>query len=114
MAKSKKEKGKSDDIFKNLKGFCQKGARTSSPGNIPTGHFQLDFIIQYGEDPTKVDLSKIEGYDPKSTLGIPLGKLIEIYGEEGSGKSSLAYRIAGYAQKLGYQAAWIDCEHSFQ
>jgi len=112
MAKSKKNDG--DDIFKNLKGFCQMGARASSPGNIPTGHFNLDFIIQYGMSPEQVDLNKIEGYDPKTTLGIPLGKLVEIFGEEGSGKSSLAYRIAGYAQKLGYHVAWVDVEHSFQ
>jgi recombination protein RecA len=110
MAKNKKD----DDIFKNLKGFCQLGARASSPGNIPTGHFHLDFIIQYGSDPTKVDLNKVDGYDPAKTVGIPLGKLVEIYGEEGSGKSSLAYRICGYAQKLGYKTAWIDVEHSFQ
>lgn len=110
MAKSKKN----DDPFKNLKGFCQMGARASSPGNIPTGHFHLDFIIQYGMDPGKIDLNKVEGYDPKSTLGIPLGKLVEIFGEEGSGKSSLAYRICGYAQKLGYKTGWIDVEHSFQ
>lgn len=111
MAKSKKD---NDDIFKNLQGFCQLGARAESPGNIPTGHFNLDFIIQYGADPTKVDLNKVEGYDPAKTVGIPLGKLVEIFGEEGSGKSSLAYRICGYAQQLGYRTGWIDVEHSFQ
>jgi recombination protein RecA len=108
------KKTSGEDIFKSLKGFCQKGARAVSPGNIPTGHFNLDFIIQYGQNPTKVDLNRIEGYDPKKTLGIPLGKLVEIFGEEGGGKSSLAYRIVGYAQKLGYETAWIDVEHSFQ
>jgi recombination protein RecA len=110
MAKNKKD----DDIFKNLKGFCQLGARAESPGNIPTGHFHLDFIIQYGVDPTKVDLNQVEGYDPARTVGIPLGKLVEIFGEEGGGKSSLAYRIAGYAQKLGHEVMWIDIERSFQ
>jgi recombination protein RecA len=114
MAKSKSNKANEDELFKNLGGFCQMGARASSPGNIPTGHFNLDFIIQYGQDPTKVDLNSLEGYDPKTALGIPLGKLVEIFGEEGSGKSSLAYRIAGYAQKMGYKTAWIDVEHSFQ
>ncbi len=113
MAKSKKDK-ENDDIFKNLEGFCQMGARASSPGNIPTGHFKLDFIIQYGQDPTKVDLNTISDYDPAKSVGIPLGKLVEIFGEEGSGKSSLAYRICGYAQKLGYKTGWIDVEHSFQ
>jgi recombination protein RecA len=110
MAKKKNN----DDFSKGMQGFCQKGARASSPGNIPTGHFNLDFIIQYGQNPTRVDLNNVEGYDPAKTVGIPLGKLVEIFGEEGSGKSSLAYRICGYAQKLGYKAAWIDVEHSFQ
>lgn len=123
MAKSKKnnddsgKKKKKTDIeiaFENLKGFCKIGAKVSSPGNVPTGHFKLDFAIQYGLDVTKADLSKIEGYDPSKTLGIPLGKLVEIYGEEGSGKSSLAYRIIGYAQRMGYLTAWIDAEHSYQ
>ena len=110
MAKKKDD----DAVFKHLKGFCQKGARVTSPGNIPTGHFKLDFAIQFGMDPTKVDLNKIANYDPSKTLGIPLGKIVEVFGEEGSGKSSLAYRIAGYAQKMGLEVAWIDTEHSFQ
>ena len=110
MAKKKDN----DDVFKGIQGFCKKGARVKSPGNIPTGHFNLDFIIQYGMHPGQVDLNKIEGYDPKTTLGIPLGKLVEIFGEEGGGKSSLAYRIAGYAQKLGHKVLWIDIERSFQ
>ncbi len=115
MVKSKiKVNNKNGDIFKKLGGFCRMGARASSPGNVPTGHFNLDFIIQYGQNPTRVDLNSIEGYDPKTTLGIPLGKLVEVFGEEGSGKSSLAYRIVGYAQKLGYTTAWIDVEHSLQ
>lgn len=109
MAKEKEGKE-----FGNWGGFCKQGARVLSKGNIPTGHFKLDFAIQYGMDSTRVDLNKIDGYDPSKTLGIPLGKLVEIFGEEGSGKSSLAYRIAGFAQKKGHLVAWIDCEHSFQ
>jgi recombination protein RecA len=115
MAKSKKFKKNNDDVvWANLKGFCRKGAVESSLENVPTGHFRLDFAIQYGQDASKTDLSKLEGYDPSITLGIPLGKLVEIFGEEGSGKSSLAYRISGYAQKMGLPVGWIDCEHSFQ
>ena len=108
MAKSKK-----DDLG-DLAGFFQVGADIESPGNIPTGHFKLDFAIQYGADASKVDLSKVEGYDPGKTLGIPLGPLVEFFGEEGGGKSSLAYRICGYAQKLGHKVAWIDVEHSYK
>lgn len=86
---------------------------SSSPGNIPTGHFILDFIIHYGEDPTKINLNDLEGYNPSVPLGLPLGKVVEFFGGEGGGKSSLAYRVAGNCQKLGYTAAWIDAEASF-
>jgi recombination protein RecA len=102
-----------ETILKNLKGFCKKGAGFSSPGNIPTGHFALDFAIQYGMDPLKIDLSSLSQYDPSKKMGLPLGKLVEIFGEEGGGKSSIAYRAAGYAQKMGHMVAWIDTEHSF-
>ncbi len=105
---------KKDDGLGDLSGFFRLGADIESPGNVPTGHFKLDFAIQYGMDASKTDLSKIEGYDPGKTLGIPLGPLVEFFGEEGGGKSSLAYRIVGYAQKLGYLAAWIDVEHSYK
>lgn len=88
-------------------------ARFRSPGNIPTGHFHLDFAIHHGCDPTKIDLNSLEGYDPRVPLGLPLGKMVEVFGEEGGGKSSLAYRVVGQAQKLGYKCAWIDVEHSF-
>jgi len=110
---AKKNNDSSKDLLKHLKGFCSQGADFKSPGNIPTGHFSLDFAIQYGMDPTRVDLNSLQGYDPNSNLGLPLGKLVEIYGEEGGGKSSLAYRVAGYAQKMGHLVAWIDTEHSF-
>lgn len=97
----------------NLRGFCVKGAKFQSPGNVPTGHFNLDFAIHYGMHPNKVDLGSLKGYDPTVPLGLPLGKLVELYGGEGGGKSSLAYRVVGYAQKLGYPVGWIDTEHSF-
>jgi recombination protein RecA len=115
MAKKRK---KSVDTFnetvvKNLKGFCTSGADFKSPGNIPMGHFLLDFAIQYGMDPNKVSLNSLEGYDPTEPLGLPLGKLVEVFGEEGGGKSSIAYRVAGFAQKMGHHVAWIDTENSF-
>jgi len=108
MAKSNK-----NIALDNLKGFVRQGASTNSPGNIPTGHFELDFVIHHGENPSNVDIDNLEGYDPGATLGLPLGKIVEIFGEEGSGKSSLAYRVCGYAQKMGHKCAWIDTENSF-
>ncbi|NJL70137.1 MAG: hypothetical protein HC888_00385 [Candidatus Competibacteraceae bacterium] len=109
-----KGKAKASNIaLDNLKGFFQFGAETNIPGYIPTGHPKLDFALHYGEDLTKVDLSTIKGYDPSTILGLPLGRIVEVFGKPGSGKSSLAYRTCGYAQKLGYRVAWIDAEQSF-
>jgi len=107
------KKEKKDIVLENLKGFVRLGALTNSPGSVPTGHFNLDFAIHYGMLPQDADLSSLDGYDPSIPLGVPLGKLIEIFGEEGGGKSSLAYRIVGYAQKMGHKVAWIDTENSF-
>ena len=44
--------------------------------------------------------------------GIPRGRIIEIYGPEGSGKTTLALHIAAEAQKAGGYAAYIDMEHA--
>jgi recombination protein RecA len=103
-----------ETILKNLKGFISDGTDEKEPTDfVPTTHFKLDFILQFGSDPTRVDLNKFEKYDPAIPLGLPMGKLVEVYGEEGGGKSSLAYRVCGSAQKLGYPCAWIDTENSF-
>lgn len=76
----------SDIVLENLKGFVKKGAASTSPGNIPTGHFELDFVMHHGELPGNVDLSQDQSYDPAKALGIPMGKLVMFYGEEGGGK----------------------------
>jgi recombination protein RecA len=113
MTKDKKKEPKKDIVLENLKGFVRLGASSEISGNVPTGHFDLDFVIHHGTLPSNVDLSTLKDYDPSKSLGLPLGKLVEIFGEEGGGKSSLAYRIVGYAQKMGFKCAWIDTEHSF-
>jgi recombination protein RecA len=59
---------------------------------IPTGALPLDIAIGIG--------------------GIPRGRIIEIYGPESSGKSTLALCMAAEAQKLGGIAAYIDAEHA--
>jgi hypothetical protein len=45
--------------------------------------------------------------------GIPRGRIIEIYGPESSGKTSLALCIMAEAQKKGHYVAMIDAEHAF-
>jgi len=44
--------------------------------------------------------------------GVPRGRIIEIYGPESSGKTTLALHIAAEAQKVGGVAAFIDAEHA--
>ncbi len=60
---------------------------------IPTGSLALDHALGIG--------------------GVPRGRVIEIYGPESSGKTTLATQIIGEAQKLGGQCAFIDAEHAF-
>ena len=59
---------------------------------IPTGSLTLDVALGIG--------------------GIPKGRIIEIYGPESSGKTTLALHIVAEAQKMGGEAAFIDAEHA--
>ncbi|MBI5884278.1 MAG: recombinase RecA [Elusimicrobia bacterium] len=59
---------------------------------IPTGILSLDLALGVG--------------------GVPRGRIVEIYGPEASGKTTLALQIAAQAQKLGGSAAYIDAEHA--
>lgn len=60
---------------------------------IPTGSIGLDVALGVG--------------------GYPRGRIIEIYGPESSGKTTLALHAMAEAQKLGGVAAFIDAEHAF-
>lgn len=59
---------------------------------IPTGAISLDLALGVG--------------------GVPRGRVIEIYGPESSGKTTLAQHIIAEAQKMGGMAAYIDVEHA--
>ena len=59
---------------------------------IPTGALALDIALGIG--------------------GVPRGRMIEIYGNEGSGKTTLSLSIVAQAQKTGGIAAFIDAEHA--
>ena len=59
---------------------------------IPTGSIGLDIALGVG--------------------GLPRGRVIEIYGHEGSGKTTLTLHVVAEAQKLGGVAAFIDVEHA--
>ena len=44
--------------------------------------------------------------------GLPRGRIIEIYGPESSGKTTLALHVVAEAQRMGGEAAFIDAEHA--
>jgi len=114
MAKDKTNEDKLLEVArKNLEGFLQSASAIEPPHYITTGHLALDLAIGMGvspEEEEKIDFSSI---DFKNAGGFPFGKLVEISGQEGSGKSSLAYRVVANAQRAGYKCGWIDSERSF-
>ena len=59
---------------------------------IPTGALSLDIALGIG--------------------GIPRGRIIEVFGPESSGKTTLALHMIAEAQKMGGEAAFIDAEHA--
>ena len=67
-------------------------ARKISVDSIPTGSISLDIALGVG--------------------GVPRGRIIEIYGPESSGKTTLALHIVANAQKLDGIAAFVDAEHA--
>ena len=60
--------------------------------SIPTGALSLDVALGIG--------------------GLPKGRIIEIYGPESSGKTTVALHVIAEAQKLGGEVAFIDAEHA--
>lgn len=73
-------------------------------------------IMKFGDSP-KVDINVIPtgsmGLDMALGVGgIPRGRIIEIFGPESSGKTTLSLHIVAEAQKLGGICAYIDAEHA--
>ena len=74
-------------------------------------------IMKLGDDSMKIETAAIPtgALSLDSALGIggmPRGRVVEIYGPEASGKSTLAQSVVANAQKLGGYAAYIDSEHA--
>jgi len=69
------------------------GAEAEKMESISTGSIGLDYALGVG--------------------GLPKGRIIEIYGPESSGKTTLALHVVAEAQKKGGIAAYIDAEHAF-
>ena len=112
MAKKEKEakpavERKSDEekkealnaVFKMIEKEYGKGSimklgdtHVASVDAIPTGSMTLDLALGVG--------------------GVPRGRIIEIYGPESSGKTTVALHVVAEAQKMGGEAAFIDAEHA--
>lgn len=76
-------------------GYNQRGLAEANPKAFPTGYDDLDDVLT------------------KGARGVYRGGIIEILGSEGSGKTSLALRIVGLAQKDGLRCCWFDAEAAF-
>ncbi len=89
-----------DTAISQIERNCGKGAIMRLGGDaqpvevsvIPTGCLSLDLALGVG--------------------GVPRGRIIEIYGPESSGKTTLALHVVAEAQKLGGLAAFVDAEHA--
>ena len=98
--KEKEEKkNELDDLMSTLRDKFGEGAvmklgdmKHMNVDVIPTGSFSLDLALGVG--------------------GLPRGRVVEIFGPESSGKTTLALNVVAQAQKKGGRAAFIDAEHA--
>ncbi|MBI1975072.1 MAG: DNA recombination/repair protein RecA, partial [Parcubacteria group bacterium] len=88
-----------ENVVKELKERYGEGAimtlgeaRRVNVDVIPTGSVGLDIALGVG--------------------GMPRGRVIELYGPESSGKTTLALHVVAQAQKMGGRAAFVDAEHA--
>lgn len=95
----KEEKSSIDSLIESLRGRFGEGSIMTlgethkvDIASIPTGSFSLDIALGIG--------------------GLPRGRIIEIYGPESSGKTTLALNVVAQAQKQGGKTAYIDAEHA--
>jgi len=102
MVKKKEEKGGKDVLDTLLASLREKFGdeavmklgeiRKVDVSVVPSGSFSLDAALGVG--------------------GLPRGRIIEIFGPEASGKTTLALNVVAQAQKQGGRAAFIDAEHA--
>ena len=74
-------------------------------------------VMRLGEEPTRLDQGVISTGSMSVDLalgigGVPRGRVIEVYGPESGGKTTLSLHIVAEAQKAGGVAAFVDAEHA--
>lgn len=96
---SEEKKQAIENAFRMIKKQCGEGSimrlgeqSIMNVEAIPTGSLTLDMALGIG--------------------GVPRGRIVEIYGPESSGKTTVALHIAAEVQKMGGEAAFIDAEHA--
>lgn len=108
MAKEKKEEAAvNTDKLKALQAAMEKIEKSYGKGAIMTlgnDHIENIEVIPTGS----IGLNAALGVG-----GYPRGRIVEIYGPESSGKTTLAIHAIAEAQKMGGIAAFIDAEHAF-
>jgi recombination protein RecA len=73
--------------------LARMGDAPALSAGIPTGFTALDEVLGAG--------------------GLPRGRMVEIFGPAGCGKTTLAVQVTGHLQKGGLTVAWIDADHTF-
>ncbi|MCR5090879.1 MAG: recombinase RecA [Oscillospiraceae bacterium] len=119
MAAVKKDKKATEDMSASVNAVSEEKKKALA---VAIAKIERDYgrgtIMRLGDD---IPIS-VEGLSTGSlTLdlalgigGVPKGRIVEIYGPEASGKTTLALHIAGSAQKAGGTAAYIDVEHALE
>ncbi len=99
MKKESEPKKDIDQLLENLQSKFGDGAimrlgeaKKVDVDTVPTGSFSLDIALGVG--------------------GLPRGRIVEIYGPESSGKTTLALNVIAQAQRKNGKAAFIDAEHA--
>ncbi len=97
--KKPREKNELEELISALQEKFGEGAimklgevKKTNVGVIPTGSFSLDLALGVG--------------------GLPKGRIVEVFGPESSGKTTLALHVVAEAQRQGGKAAFIDAEHA--
>jgi len=108
MAETKKDKAKvNEDKLKALQLTMDKMDKTYGKGSVmKLGDGAVEDVEVIASGSVTLDLALGVG-------GYPKGRIIEIYGPESSGKTTLAIHAIAEAQKKGGIAAFIDAEHAF-
>ena len=116
MAKKQKKKAQKADSKKSINHVVESSEELRHTVSAIEKQFGEGSIMSLGTDPAR----QIKGISTGSLSldmalggqGLPCGRIIEIYGPESSGKTTLALHVVAEAQKNGGIAAFVDAEHA--